>query len=199
MSMRLWSFSVLVLIVSLLFPDTVHGQWKLKPSIGILQVAGNMGLVSAGFGWDYGRKNQWETTLLYGYIPKHEGKRGYATFTLKQTYIPWSNHLNDNVTFEPLTCGMYLNSILSRDFWVREPDKYPKGYYGFSTKIRFNIFIGESISFYPTSAEEYVIKGGSLFWEFGATDIYIISKATNRYLKFWDIFGLSFGLKLRFC
>jgi hypothetical protein len=81
-----------------------------------------------------------------------------------------------------------INTILSRDFWMREPSKYPKGYYGFSTKMRFNIFVGESISY----------KNSSFFWEFGATDIYVVSKATNRYLKFWDIFGLSFGVKLKF-
>ena len=188
MSVRLWIFSAFLVLATVFAPGRAEGFERIRPTVGIMQVAGNMGLVSAGFGWEYGKGNQWETTMLYGYIPKEEGKKRYATFTLKQTYIPWSRPVGENFTFEPLTCGMYINTILSRDFWMREPSKYPKGYYGFSTKMRFNIFVGESITY----------KNSSFFWEFGATDIYVVSKATNRYLKFWDIFGLSFGVKLKF-
>lgn len=185
--MKLWIFSAFLAVAALLVPGRAQGLEKLKPSVGIVQVAGNMGLVSVGLGWNYGNHSQWETAMLYGYIPKEEGKKRYATFTLKQTYIPWSRPVGRNVIFEPITCGMYVNTILSRDFWIREPSKYPTRYYGFSTKMRFNIFVGESISY----------KDGTFFWEFGAADIYVVSKATNRYLKFWDIFGLSFGVKLR--
>ncbi len=188
MSVRRYIFSFIVLVVALLLPYTGNSHDKIIPSKAVMQVAGNMGLFSVGLGWDYGRSNQWETALLYGYIPKEEGVRRYATFTVKQTYTPWSRTICKNATFEPLTCGLYVNTILSRDFWIREPSKYPNGYYGFSTKMRFNVFIGESVTY----------KNCSLFWELGATDIYVVSKATNRYLKFWDIFGLSFGAKFRF-
>ena len=38
----------------------------LIPTQFIIQNAGNMGVVSAGLGWDYGNRRQWETDLLFG-------------------------------------------------------------------------------------------------------------------------------------
>lgn len=171
------------------------GVNRIIPTMGIVQFAGNMGLVSVGAGWDHGTRAQWETSLLAGFIPKEEGRKKYITVTLKETYTPWSIQVNDRFSFEPLTCGLYLNSIISRDFWVREPDHYPNSYYGFSTKIRANIFIGESFTFY--TSRNSLLRYASLFYEFGTADMYIISKATNKYLKFWDIFGVSFGVKVK--
>lgn len=174
-----------------------RGLNRIIPTHNILQFAGNMGLVSLGFGWDYGCRGQWETAVLLGYIPRNDGEKSYATFTLKETFIPWSISLGERVAFEPLSAGLYLNSILSRDFWVREPDKYPYGYYGFSTKMRLNLFVGEGITLYTPSHKESAIRSVTLFYEFGATDLYVISSATNKYLGFWDLFGLSFGIKVK--
>lgn len=174
-----------------------RGLNRIIPTHNVLQFAGNMGLVSLGFGWDYGCRGQWETAVLLGYIPRNDGEKSYATFTLKETFIPWSISLGEKVAFEPLSAGLYLNSILSRDFWVREPDKYPYGYYGFSTKMRLNLFVGEGITLYTPSHKESAIRSLTLFYEFGATDLYVISAATNKYLGFWDLFGLSFGIKVK--
>ncbi len=173
------------------------GVNRIIPTMAIAQFAGNMGLVSAGIGWDHGSRGQWETSLLAGFIPREEGRKRYITVTLKETYTPWSIQINERISFEPLTCGLYLNSIISRDFWVKEPDHYPSSYYGFSTKIRANIFIGESFTFYSAPDSGNLLRYASLFYEFGTADMYVISKATNRYLKFWDIFGLSFGVKVK--
>lgn len=174
-----------------------RGLNRIIPTHNILQFAGNMGLVSLGFGWDYGCRGQWETAMLFGYIPRNDGEKSYATFTIKETFIPWSISLSERVAFEPLSTGLYFNSILSRDFWVREPDKYPYGYYGFSTKMRLNLFVGEGVTFYTPSHKESAIRSVTLFYEFGATDLYVISSATNKYLGFWDLFGLSFGIKVK--
>lgn len=227
MSMRLWSSrllytAVLVFIAGFLYAqpsaylkslpkDTVKvtddrtqdkrlhikytGVNRIIPTMAIAQFAGNMGLVSVGLGWDHGTRGQWETSLLAGFIPREEGSKRYVTVSLKETYTPWSIQVNDRFAFEPLTCGLYFNSIISRDFWVKEPDHYPNSYYGFSTKIRANVFIGESFTFY--TAGRGLLRYASLFYEFGTADMYVISKATNKYLKFWDIFGVSFGVKVK--
>lgn len=172
------------------------GVNRIIPTMAIAQFAGNMGLVSVGVSWDHGARGQWETALLAGFLPREEGRKRYITATLKETYTPWSIQVNDRFSFEPLTCGLYFNSILSRDFWVKEPDHYPSSYYGFSTKIRANVFIGESFTFY-TARSGSLLRYASLFYEFGTADMYVISKATNKYLKFWDIFGVSFGVKVK--
>ena len=47
-----------------------RSAWQsLIPTQFILQNARNMGLLSLGIGWNYGRRDQWETHLLVGRIP----------------------------------------------------------------------------------------------------------------------------------
>ncbi len=70
--------------------------WQsLQPSQFIMQNAGNMGLLSFGLGWNYGKRNQWETHLLFGWIPKYKGHSVRMTMTLKETYIPWNKRLGE--------------------------------------------------------------------------------------------------------
>ena len=61
---------------------------KLIPTHTKIQFAGNMGLLSFGTGWDYGKKNQWETDIFFGFVPKYDSKRAKATMTLKQNISP---------------------------------------------------------------------------------------------------------------
>lgn len=66
-----------------------RGWARLIPQYEKLQYAGSMGLISVGFGWDYGRKEQWETDVFLGYLPRFSGNKGHVTLTLKENYIPW--------------------------------------------------------------------------------------------------------------
>lgn len=51
-------------------------RWAaLIPTQFVVQNAGNMGALSAGIGWNYGKHQQWETDLLVGFIPKHQSIR----------------------------------------------------------------------------------------------------------------------------
>ena len=40
-----------------------------------------------------------------------------------------------------------MNTVFGDQFWVNEPDRYPKGYYGFSSKVRFHIFMGQRLTY----------------------------------------------------
>ena len=82
----------------------------LIPTQFVIQNAGNMGVISAGIGWHYGKQRQWETHLLWGYIPKHQSTRGKLTMTLKENYIPWSIDLKRGWSIEPLSASIYLNT-----------------------------------------------------------------------------------------
>ena len=63
-------------------------HWEaLIPTHTKIQFAGNMGLLSFGTGWDYGRRNQWETDVFFGVLPKYDSKRTKLTFTVKQNYL----------------------------------------------------------------------------------------------------------------
>ncbi len=167
---------------------------RIIPTYTKLQYAGGMGLLNFGAGWDYGKKSQWETELFLGFIPKYSSDEAKATFTLKQNYIPWHKPLNRTVHIDPLTCGLYLNTIFNDEFWTQEPDRYPKGYYGFSTRVRINLAVGQRIRFHIPQKKRRYHKSLSLYYELSTCDLYLISAITN-HLKPSDFLRLSFGLK----
>lgn len=131
-----------------------------------------------------------------GYRPPHANDHANVTFTLKQNYFPWNIDLGEKVSFEPLCCGIYVNFLFDRDFWAKQPNKYPPGYYWFSTRIRNHIFIGERITLKlnPNSSWH---KSISFFYELSTCDLYIINAIGNSYLKPKDYLSLSFGVKLQ--
>ena len=124
-----------------------------------------MGFLSAGIGWDYGKRDQWESDIFIGFIPKYDSKRAKTTMTLKQSYLPWSFDLKKGFSIEPLACGLYFNTMFGDEFWVQEPDRYPKGYYGFSTKIRTHVFLGQRFTFTIDPERRFRSKSISLFYE----------------------------------
>ena len=147
-------------------------RWeKLIPHYTKLQFAGSMGMLSLGTGWNYYRNHVY------------------------QNYYPWNIRIADKLSFEPLACGVYINTLLDRDFWGKQPDKYPQGYYWFSTRIRTHVFIGERFTL--KLAKKSWHKSISFFYELSTCDLYLINKIGNGYLKPKDYLSLSFGLKLQ--
>lgn len=173
-------------------------HWEaLIPTHTKIQFAGNMGLLSFGTGWDYGKHNQWETDIFLGILPKYESDRTKLTLTLKQNYLPWSLDLGRQFSVEPLSCGMYLNTVFGNEFWVSEPERYPKGYYGFSSKVRIHVFLGQRITYDIDPKRRFTAKAITFFYELSTCDLYIVSAFTNKYLKPKDYLSLSFGIKLQ--
>ena len=171
----------------------------LIPTQFAVQNAGNMGWLSAGFGWDYGKRRQWETHLLFGYIPQYQSARGKLTITLKENYIPWSRDLKHGWSIEPLRCGLYLNTVYGHEFWKSQPSRYPDKYYEFmSTKFRLNIFVGQQLTLQiPQEKRKLFAKSVTLFYEISTCDLYIRSKFADSEVSLSDILGLSLGLKLQ--
>lgn len=177
----------------------VHLKYKfwrrLKPTHAKLQYAGGMGMFAAGTGWDYGKRCQWETDFLLGFLPKrYAGENARFTFTVKQNYIPWSISIDEHWAVEPFYCGLYMTTITGEEFWKREPGKYPNKYYNFSTKIRPYIFIGQRFGFSPSHD---LLRNVSAYYEVSTCELYIVSKATNRSLRMKDILRFSFGIKVQ--
>lgn len=167
----------------------------LVPTQMVLQTCGNMGLFSIGMGWDYGKRRQWETQLLFGFVPKFDSKSAKITMTLKENYIPWSIDLKRGWSFEPLECTIYLNTVFGNDFWTKQPTKYESGYYPFSTRIRPNIALGERITKVVPKNRRKFVKSFTFYYELGTNDVYFMRFYRNKQTEFWDLFGLSFGIK----
>ena len=171
-------------------------RWeKLIPRYSKIQYAGLTGLISLGTGWNYYR-NHWETDVLLGLVPRYSDRHAMVTMTLKQNYYPWNIPLSDKLSFEPLACGFYINTLFDRDFWGRQPHQYPKGYYWFSTRIRTHIFAGERFTLKLNENKSWH-KSISFFYELSTCDLYLINKIGNKSLKPKDYMSLSFGLKLQ--
>lgn len=179
--------------------DKYRKHWQsLIPTQAIVQNAGNMGFLSVGIGWDYGRHGQWETNLLLGYLPEYKSNRGKLTMTLKQNYIPWSVYIKKGWSIEPLSCGMYLNTVFGHEFWGRQPGRYPDKYYEFlSTKVRANVFVGQRVTKIIPHNKRKKIKSITAFYEVSTCDLYIRSMFIDDYLSLWDILGLSIGVKVQ--
>ena len=170
----------------------------LIPTDFIVQNAGNMGTLSAGIGWTYGRRQHWETDLLFGFIPKHQATRAKVTMTLKENYIPWTIHLKKGWNIEPFTTSLYLNTVFGHEFWERQPNRYPKGYYQFmSTKFRANIAIGQRATFIISDEKRRHNKSIAFFYELSTCDVYIRSKFLDNSVSLADIVGLSLGIRLQ--
>jgi hypothetical protein len=174
-------------------------RWNvLIPTQTVFQYAGNMGLFSVGIGWNYGKRKQWETNLLVGYLPKYSSSRWKVTMTLKENYIPWKIPLNKQFAVEPLSCGLYVNTVFGNEFWGIQPKRYPYKYYeALSTKARINVFLGERFEMKIPENRRKFVKAITAFYEISTCDLYIRSMIQDSNVKFWDIVGLSLGLKFQ--
>lgn len=171
-------------------------RWdRLMPNQSKLQFAGSMGMFSGGPGWSYGKRDQWETDLYLGFIPEIDKIEGHMTTTLKQTYTPFRFRLNEFISVEPVTTGIYITKIFGEYFWSKLPERYPKNYYFWAVNTRFNIFVGQSFVF--KMGTKTLGKELSFFYEFNTNDLYLISAFGNKTIGLKDIVGLSFGIRYR--
>lgn len=178
---------------------------SLRPNFYRFQYAGSIGLLNLGAGWHYGKRHQWETDFMFGYVPRYDKDEAFATFTLRESFIPWRCHLYSfksekakevQLSCQRLSCGIFFNSVLRGDYWTREPERYPdRNYYRFSSKIRLHLFIGQRYTIHIPKNRRYLIKDLSAVWELSSCDLYLISKFVNSSLPAKDIFSLSFGIK----
>lgn len=177
--------------------ESYKSRWnRLIPSQLKGQFAGSMGMFSAGMGWDYGKRRQWETDLMMGFVPGNRYDKGHVTMTLKQTYTPFRIDLGHDYHFEPLTAGIYMTKIFGEYFWTSLPERYPKGYYFWAVNTRFNISMGQAITI-PCNSKRFS-RSVSAFYEVNTNDLYLISAVGNQCITLKDIIGLSIGLRFRF-
>ena len=90
-----------------------------------------------------------------------------------------------------------MNTVFGNQFWVSEPERYPKGYYGFSSKVRIHVFLGQRLTYDIDPNRRFLAKSVTFFYEISTCDLYLISAVTNSYLRPRDYLSLSFGLKFQ--
>ncbi|MGM9714300.1 MAG: hypothetical protein ACI3Y5_09360 [Prevotella sp.] len=172
-----------------------RGWNAIVPNLSIFQYAGGIGMFSIGTGWDYGRRNQWETYLMLGYTPRHNTPDEYYTLSLKETYTPWAIPLWKNAQVSPLFVTLTVSTLLNGEFWVKNPSRYPSGYYSFSSKIRTHIGLGQKIRFSNLQRRSHWFKDVALYYEVSSCDMYIFQKIRNKSIPLGDIICLAVGIQ----
>lgn len=168
---------------------------RLIPNLYSLQFAGGTGMFSVGIGWDYGSSDQWETHLSVGFLPKRYGNPVYWTATLKENYIPWRVAIGHTpMELRPLCVALGLNSILHGDFWTSEPDRYPGGYYGFSSRLRFILGIGQRLTFNIPYERRRLGRQLSVYYEVSTCDLYVRQKVLCSSIPLKDIITIGVGV-----
>ena len=196
-----------------------YERWiSLIPNIGTVQVAGNIGVLSVGAGWDYGKNDRWETHAQFGLVPKDHNERAAFTFTLRENLVPWSfglghrrwaapqsadTHIAWNrraaFSFEPAVFSFFANTIFNDEFWVKEPEKYNSGnYYRFSSKVRLHLGFGSRISLNIPEEKRRRYDRVSFYYELSSYDLAIISAVPNKDITLGDILCLGFGIQYKF-
>ena len=132
--------------------------------------------------------------MLVGFLPKRYKYHHYWTFTVRETYSPWNLRIKNQWSVKPLTVSLSLNSILHSDFWTSQPDRYPDGYYGFSTRIRFHLGLGLRFSYDIPESKRFLGRRISVYYEISTCDLYVRQKVLNSYIPLKDILSIGAGL-----
>ena len=179
--------------------ERMQNRWnKLIPNIASLQYAGGIGMFSLGVGWDYGKRQQWETHLMFGFLPKSGMREGYASMTIKEVYTPFDVTLNRGLSWNPFYVTLMLNTTLDGDFWVKEPERYPDGYYGFSNKVRFHLGFGQKFEIRNLQHRSHLFKDFTFYYEVSSCDLYIRQKFLNSSIPLKDLLSIGIGLQYTF-
>ena len=121
MNIKSWSFKAL--LAAVLLATQGAAAIDLRPRSVAVQSGGGMGAVSAGAGWIYGAKDRFETELFVGYVPRYDSSTAKVSLALKENFVPWNVHLKGSIYLRPLTTSFYLTTVVSKKFWVKQPDR----------------------------------------------------------------------------
>ncbi len=163
------------------------------PDQAALQLAGSIGLLSAGPGWGF-LEDTLEAGLLLGWAPPAVAGEDFLTVSLKGQWHPFRLDWR-GWTMRPLTVGLLLSYTFGDAYYVALPDRYPDGYYWFKTGLRPALLVGGSVGRPVPALGLRRLEG---YFELVATDYRLLhflrSPATVR----TGLFSLALGAKLRF-
>lgn len=179
--------------------EHARDRWmQAIPNLFFLQYAGNIGFISTGIGWDYGKHEQWETHLLFGYLPSSVISRDMVTMTLRESFIPWEVKCGHLLTLNPILANLSFNTIFDTEFWITEKERYPGDYYRFSSKVRAQMGIGGRLNLHFTDYQRRLTDRISIYYELSTYDLALISVLPNKTLHFRDTLALGLGIQYKF-
>lgn len=175
-------------------------RWnKLMPSLGVVQYAGNIGFISAGVGWDYGKNERWETQCLLGFLPAFVMSDDMFTLTLRENFVPWQISCSKQTSVSPAVFTFSVNTVMNHEFWYKESDRFGEsGYYSFSSALRFHLGFGSRFNLHIPENFRRHSDQISIYYEVSTYDLAIISAVPNRHHRLRDLIALGFGFRYKF-
>jgi hypothetical protein len=159
-----------------------------------VQLAGNVGFLSPGVGWAWGRQRV-EADLFFGWVPRAIGGDDIVSFTGKLTWLPWHLSVGRRWLVRPLTASLQVTYTLGGDYWLTLPARYRPDYYDVPTAVRAGLGFGAAVG----------RRGGGKLRELGA---YAELVALDTMLFTWarntealgpaDVFSLAVGVRASF-
>jgi hypothetical protein len=166
-----------------------------RPDFIEAKFAGSVGQYSIGVGYDVFRKKG-RTSIHLGHVLKGSG--GPLTIVAaKLFYSPLVVKVNDDLTWWPVDFGVKVSYHFGEPFYIRWPDRYPKGYYWWNSAIRMHLAIESSLE--VTMPEDSRFRTASAFIQFNTNDLYLVSYITNvKSIHFLEIVKAGIGARVFF-
>jgi hypothetical protein len=166
--------------------DSVNTQKNTNWYAGV-HFAGNTGFVSCHFGYSF-LNNKLNIAAGYGYLPKAVNGVEVHNILLKTSY-----NFSRDILIKKAYWYIGVNTIFSfaDNTYYRYPSFYPKDYYS-QNAIHFAPHLGLKVPFFiykPVWA-----KDAYFHTELGTLDNYLWYSITNKSIRIWDIWNISFGV-----
>jgi hypothetical protein len=177
------------------FPFDAGGRdrhWAV-PDQAKLQLAGNVGFLSPGVGYSW-FGTRLEADLFFGWVPRSIGGESIVSVTGKLTFAPWRLRPGSGWSLRPLTAALQLTYTFGHEYFLRQPEHYPHGYYSAATALRSAVAVGAS--------------AGRRQWGLDEVGVYAELVAVDAMLGFWianpsalgaaDVLSLALGVRAAF-
>ncbi len=164
-------------------------KWFVPDGV-VMQYAGGSGMISAGILYDVYPKT--ELAFTVGYTPPEFGN--ITTLNLYGSYS-LLRYIDHNISYEFLSAGIFVQTGIGDNIYVRWPDRYPEMYYWWNSSIRFGPFLNSQISFTP-KMHKFVYTA---FFQCNTNDLYIATYYhSSKAIRLYDILVFGTGLKISF-
>ena len=116
---------------------------------------------------------------------------------MRETYIPWQCRIHEPIDFNPLSVMIGINSIIGHEFWPKNPERDPDGYYFFSTKFQIIAGFGQRWNLNIPDEKRCRWRSVSIYYDLCTNDKYVLSGITNKAIGFKDMMKLDIGIKFQ--
>jgi hypothetical protein len=172
------------LAAALLAPAVAAGAPWYEPDHAKLQLAGNVGFLSPGVGYAFGRRL--EADLFLGWVPEAVGGTDIFSATGKLTFAPWSRQVR-RWRLRPVTAALQVTYTFGEQYFVIPPFTFTP------TALRAGVAFG--------AAASRTVRGRELgvYAELVALDQALGYALSNRRaLDLHDAFSLAIGARVAF-